>query len=343
LRIISATRKAKKEATLAILKLHHFDQYLGQYLNERHQVFNHQLSGVEANRRDLNLFSQFCHQSGCHDIDGDALLTFIGWLKNDRTNGAGAINRKISSVRSYIKYLRFRQVDGADQLPVEYLPRARQPYGAPYQTLLAEEVKQLLFSIDCCSILGYRDYLLYSLLYRLGLRIGEAIAINVEDIDMQKQIVTIHGKGRRQRVLPLISDVAEMIQSWLTIRTKVYGAQEQKALFVSKKGNRLSVRTAQENFQKIVSQAGPFSIKKITPHSLRHAFATHAIEGDADIVVLKAVMGHASIHTTQIYIHPSLETLRKAVNDHIASDILADLIEQGTVILRMQQKWKDAA
>ena len=328
---------------MTILKLHHFDQYLQQYLDERHQVFNHQLSGVEANRRDLSLFSRFCHQSGCHEINGDAILTFIAWLKYDRNNGAGAINRKISSVRSYIKYLRFRQVDGADDLPVEYLSRARQPYTAPYHTLSAQEVKQLLFSIDCCSILGYRDFLLYSLLYRLGLRISEALAIDLEDIDLKKQIITIHGKGRRQRVLPLISDVAEMIKSWLLMRTKVFGAQEQKALFVSKKGNRLSARTAQENLQKIVAQAGPFSIKKITPHSLRHAFATHAIEGDADLIVLKAVMGHASIHSTQIYIHPSLDTLRKAVNDHVAADILSNLIEQGVVILRMQQKWKKAA
>jgi site-specific recombinase XerD len=328
---------------MTILALHHFDQYLQQYLDERHQVFNHQQSGVAANQRDLNLFSRFCHQTGCHDISGDAILSFIGWLKHDRANSAGAINRKISSVRSYIKYLRFRQVQGADQLPVEYLSRARQPYTGPYQTLLAEEVKQLLSSIDCCSILGYRDYLLYSLLYRLGLRIGEALAINLEDIDMAKQIITIHGKGRRQRQLPLISDMAEMIHSWLSMRSRLFGAQEQIALFVSKKGNRLSARTAQENFQKIVAQAGPFSIKKITPHSLRHAFATHAIEGDADIVVLKAVMGHASIHSTQIYIHPSLETLRKAVNDHISADILSDLIERGTIILRMQQEWKNVA
>jgi len=328
---------------MAILKLNHFDHYLQQYLDQRHQVFNHQLSGVEANRRDLNLFSRFCHETGCHDINGDAILTFIVWLKYDRDNSAGAINRKISSVRSYIKYLRFRQVDGADDLPVEYLSRARQPYTGPYQTLSAEEVKQLLSSIDCCSILGYRDLLLFSLLYRLGLRISEALAIDLEDIDLKKHIITIHGKGRRQRVLPLISDVAQMIQSWLSMRTKVFGAQEQNALFVSKKGNRLSARTAQENLQKIVVEAGSFSIKKITPHSLRHAFATHAIEGDADLIVLKAVMGHASIHSTQIYIHPSLDTLRKAVNDHVAADILSDLIDKGIVILRMQQKWKKAA
>jgi len=115
-------------------------------------------------------------------------------------------------------------------------------------------------------ILKLHHSLLYSLLYRLGLRIGEALAIDLEGIDMKKQIITIHGKGRRQRVLPLLSDVAEMIQSWLLMRTKVFGAREQNALFVSKKGNRLFARTAQENLQKIVAQAGPFSIKKITPH-----------------------------------------------------------------------------
>jgi site-specific recombinase XerD len=107
-------------------------------------VFSHQLSGVEANRRDLNLFSRFCHETDCQDINGDAILTFIAWLKYDRENSAGSINRKISSIRSYIKYLRFRQVDGADDLPIEYLSRARQPYTGPYQTLSAEEVKQLL-------------------------------------------------------------------------------------------------------------------------------------------------------------------------------------------------------
>lgn len=125
---------------MAILKLNHFDQYLEQYLIERHQVFNHQLSGVEANRRDLSLFSGYCHENNWDNIDGDAILTFIGWLKYERANSSGAINRKISSLRSYIKYLRFRQVDGAEELPVEYLSRARQAYTGPYQTLSAEEV-----------------------------------------------------------------------------------------------------------------------------------------------------------------------------------------------------------
>ena len=328
---------------MSFLYVKHFDHYLEQYIEERHRLFNHQLSGVESNKRDLRLFSRFLHKRRHRSITGDVILTFIAWLRSERDNSAGAINRKISSLRSYIKYLRFRQVNGADDLPVEYLGRARQPYAGPIEALSLEEVKLLLGSIDRESILGYRDYVLFSLLYRLGLRIGEALSINIKDIDFEKDILTIHGKGRRKRILPLISDMSKLILTWLDLRPQLYGADVQDALFISKKGNRLAARTAQENFQKLVSQTGPLSLKKVTPHSLRHAFATHAVEGNADLVVLKAVMGHASIHSTQIYVHPSLKTLRKAVNDHIASDILGELIDNGVVILRTQQIWKKAA
>jgi integrase len=142
---------------------------------------------------------------------------------------------------------------------------------------------------------------------------------------------------------PLLPDIGKEINTWLEIRKRFYNAGQEHALFISKKGNRLAIRTAQENFQKIVAIAGPFNLKKVTPHSLRHAFATHAMEGDADLVVLKSIMGHASIQSTQIYLHPSLKTLRKAVNDHIAADILKEIVGGGETILRIQQNYQQAA
>jgi len=328
---------------MTFLRVKNFDQHIEQYLDERHHYLDYCQTGLAAVKRDLNLFSRFLHKNRYRTIKGDTILLFIGWLKNERCNCAGAINRKISSIRCYIKHLRFRQVKGSFELPVEYLGRARQPYSGPPEALTPSEVQRLLGSIDRESILGYRDYVLFSLLYRLGLRIGEALAIDIEDIDFENEILLIHGKGRRKRKLPLISDMVILIRTWLALRPYLYEADSRRALFVSKKGNRLSIRTAQENFQKIVTKAGPFSINKVTPHSLRHAFATHAVEGDADLVVLKAVMGHASINSTQIYVHPSIKVLRWAVNDHIASDILGDLINDGVLILRTQQKWRTAA
>jgi len=125
------------------------------------------------------------------------------------------------------------------------------------------------------------------MLYSLGLRIGEALSIKIEDIDFDNEILHILGKGRRKRKLPLTRNLLDMIKKWLLYRTQLSNAEKLHALFVSKKGNQLSPRTAQDNLKKIVEKAGPFSIEKVTPHSLRHAFATHAIEGGQDIIVLK--------------------------------------------------------
>lgn len=119
--------------------------------------------------------------------------------------------------------------------------------------------------------------------------------------------------------------------------------KDSDALFISKKGNRLAQRTAQENFQKIVEKAGTLSLDRVTPHSLRHAFASHAIDGEADLIVLKAVLGHASLQSTEHYVHPSMRVLQKAVNEHISSQILSELIEENVVILSIQQRLSYAA
>ncbi|GAH67795.1 unnamed protein product, partial [marine sediment metagenome] len=220
------------------------------------------------------------------------------------------------------------------------LQRAREPYSGPVETLEPDEVRRILNSIDTDSVLGFRDYLLYSLLYRLGLRIGEALSVNLEDIDLDKELILIHGKGRRNRTLPLVSDIPTLIEKWLCLRRWLSGSEGLNALFISKKGNRLSARKAQDNFQKVIASVGPLSIAKVTPHTLRHAFASHALEEDATdakLIVLKSVLGHALLKSTEIYLHPSMKLLRRAVNDHPASEILEDIIKTDKIIIRVQQ------
>jgi len=321
----------------AYISISDFDCWMEKYHMLRVDVLNHQPSGVEANKRDLNLFSNYLHSQNIEMITGEETLKFIGWLRVERDNNAGSINRKESSIKSYVKYLRFNQVKGADVFPIESLPRAREPYAGPVEALTPDEVIKLLNTIDHNSVLGFRDLTLYTMLYSLGLRIGEALSIDIEDIDFDNDVVRIHGKGRRERKLPLTEDLLDIINKWLIYRTQLNNADTLQALFVSKKGNRLSARTAQDNLKKIVEKAGPFSIDKVTPHSLRHAFATHAIEGEQDIFVLKAIMGHASTKSTEIYLHPSMKLLKKAVNEHIASEILNDLINSNIFALRIHQ------
>ena len=181
--------------TVAIA-LNDFDHHRERYQKLRLGIFNHQPSGVEANERDLNLFSDFFHEKNINKITGEGILDFLCYLREDRSNQAGSLNRKESSIRSYLKFLRFSQVNGADQFPIESLQRAKEPYNGPVESLEPEEVIKLLSAIDRNSVLGSRDFLFYYLLYRLGLRIGETVKIDIQDIDFEKDILTIHGKGR---------------------------------------------------------------------------------------------------------------------------------------------------
>ena len=319
----------------ASIALADFDRLRPAYKALRLGPLNHQPSGVKANERDLDLFSRYFHDHARDEITGEGILGFLAWLHHERGNQAGSINRKECSIRSYLRFLRFSQVEGAHQFPIESLPGARTPYSGPVEALEPREVAKLLCSIDTKSVLGFRDFLLYTLLYRLGLRIGEAVAIDMKDIDFENEILHIRGKGRRNRKLPLLAEMLHLIRTWLLYRQNLCAAARLDALFISKKGNRLSIRTAQDNLKKIVAKTGPFSILKVTPHALRHAFATHAIEGEQDIVVLKAIMGHACMSSTEIYLHPSLKTLKKAMNGHLASKILAGLIKNRRIPVRI--------
>lgn len=168
-------------------------------------------------------------------ITGEEMLAFIGWLREERDNNAGSINRKESSIRSYFKYLRFTQVEGADAFPIENLPRAREPYSGPIDALTPEEVIKLLNIIDQNSVLGFRDLCLYTVLYSLGLRISEALNINIEDIDFDNEVVHIHGKGRKNRTLPLTKDLLAIMNKWMIYRTQLINAETLHAMFVSKK------------------------------------------------------------------------------------------------------------
>jgi site-specific recombinase XerD len=317
-----------------------FSSRIADYLDLTVNVFNYRPSGRAAVRRDLELLARFARDRGHDTVTGDTILEFLAHLRTDRSNSSASLNRKISSIRTYVRHLRFRQVTGAAELPVECLQRAREPYCGPVQVLTPDEVRRLIASVDRGSMLGVRDHLLFWMLYRLGLRLGEALAVDLTDVDLEQEVLTIHGKGRRERTLPLVPDLADLVKDWLLLRARLMGARRETALFLSKKGHRLSPRTAQESFQKTVAQAGPLSVAKVTPHGLRHAFASHALEGNADLVVLKAVLGHARMESTHLYLHPSMRLLRKAVNDHLASEILATLIAENVVPLRVHQRRK---
>jgi len=298
-----------------------FAQYREEYHTLRLRL-NSQPSSVLAARRDLDLICGYCKDHNFTVINGQTILSFIFWLGDHRKNGSGAINRKRASLITYMKYLRAKQVPGASDVPLESLPRARHPYAGPVKTLEPDEVQHLLGSIDRSHIIGYRDFTLYSLQYSIGVRLGEALRIDISDIDLDKELLKIHGKGRKERTLPLAKPVVAMLRQWIKHRRNLLNSKTSPALFLSKKGNRLSLRTAEDNFKNIVAKAGPFDIPRVVPHTLRHCFASHALETEKDLVVLKAILGHALLKSTEIYLHPSMALMRKSADAHVAAETI---------------------
>jgi len=332
-----STQKLKPYVPIGI-EIDLFTKHVDTWLNLKLDMY-HQQSSVESSRKDLNVFFTFCNEKSIKTIYGITLLNFFSWLRTQRKNGSGAINRKASTLKMFIRHLALLDVPGAKEMPLDFIPRAREPYAGPVKTLGFEEVKCLLHCIDTSSVIGYRDFTLFNLIYCLGLRLSEALNVDMKDIDWKQKTILIHGKGRKERLLPIVDPLLNILRRYHELRGDLLNAEINDAFFMSKKGNRLSLRTAEENFQKLVLKAGPFSIVKVTPHTLRHCFASHALETEGqDVVIIKAILGHASLKTTEIYLHPSFNLLEKAINDHIASDILKEIRGKPRRIHRIQRR-----
>lgn len=304
------------------------------------EVNNYQPSTIVAGRKDLRSFSTFLKEKKVNKIQGKVLCEYITWLSKEKENKAGAINRKRGTLHMYIKYLRLLNVDGAASVPVEYLDRARDAYKGAIKVPIMDEIITVLETPDRTTVLGYRDYLLYVLLYALGLRVGEAVAIDIQDIDFKKNTILIHGKGRRERTLPIVPAVRKIIQKYLVYRSNLMNAGKLGALFISKKGNRLAIRTVEENFKKVIDANRPLTLEKITPHTMRHAFASHAMENKSDLLVIKAILGHAKLATTEVYLHPSMATLQHAVEDNLVSDIFREVYYKRKAGMKIQKSHK---
>jgi site-specific recombinase XerD len=305
-----------------------FEAYIDDWIDLSVNVTNHQASGLKSREYDLRLCVEFLREKKMDEITPSRLMDYLKYARQQRDNAPGTCNRKRASLRAYIRHLRLRGVPGAMAFPVEAIPPFCVPYQGQQFNLEPAEVIRLLDALDVNSLHGKRDRVVMTLLYKSALRVGELAAIDVGDIDFERGCISVHGKGRKERDMPLDAAMTTLIKEWLVVRDQYAGATRCPALFLSQKGTRLAVRTIQENFKKLVDSLPPFSIKRVTPHALRHAFASHSLELDASdrqLVLLKTYLGHALFKSTLIYARPSLKVLRQAMTEHVASEILADI------------------
>ena len=221
--------------------------------------------------------------------------------------------RMISSVRSFYRYL---QIDGyLGQDPTELLETPRQPKHLP-EVLTLEEVERILDAIDLSTPEGQRDRCLIELLYSCGLRVSEVCALRLSDLFFDEGFVRVIGKGDKQRVVPISPRAMHEVHNWLDARADIaVKPEDEDVLFVSaRRGRRLSRVTVFHNIKLHVAAAG--IDKSVSPHTFRHTFATHLLEGGASLPAIQAMLGHEDIGTTEIYTHLDSAYLRQQVLEH---------------------------
>ncbi|MEX1223304.1 MAG: tyrosine recombinase XerC [Pirellulales bacterium] len=216
------------------------------------------------------------------------------------------IARRLASLRSFFK---FGMREGwVDANPAKPLRNPRKGRTLPH-FLSSKELNSLLTAPPREEPLGLRDRAILETLYSAGLRVSELVAINDEDLDLEAGVVRVRGKGRKERFAPIGSYAGRALQRWLA-RRETNETVSPRPVFVNKFGNRITTRSVARMLEKYLKETGLDA--RTTPHTLRHSFATHLLDGGADIRSVQELLGHKSLVTTQIYTHVSTAGLREA-------------------------------
>ena len=313
-----------------------FFNHIDAFVDYRKTIYETSGETIRSNCIDLNLFRDFVKERKTEFIDGPTVMSFQYHLKKQRNNSGPSINRKIFTLRSYGHFLRLQEVPKADKLPFYDVLKVRGGYRQRPDALTHEQLKELFDSIDRTSFLGIRDYAVYALMYDLGLRVGEIYKLNLEDIDLKKKTLTVLGKGNRRRELYLNPEMLQVLSEWLAVRHNFKNSKLTRALFISKKGNRLAIRTTEDNMKKLIDRLGLKLHFRVTCHTLRHTFASHLNDNGEDILVIQSLLGHASPRSTRIYIHPSQQRIREALEKLPGVIYLNQLLDAGVLNLNFQ-------
>jgi integrase/recombinase XerC len=269
---------------------------------------------AKSYREDLTALADYLAEarSGACPQPGDVtvleLRGYVSWL-HEAGYANSTIARRLASTRSFF---RFGQREGWTKTnPAKPLRNPRKGRSLPH-FLSAEDLGRLLEAPPANEPLGLRDRAILETLYSAGLRVSELAGLNDGDLDLQGGVVRVRGKGRRERLAPIGSYAVAALRRWLGAR-KLDPRQRpgpQSPVFVNKFGRRLTTRSIARMLRKYLRLTGLDT--RTTPHSLRHSFATHLLDGGADIRSVQELLGHKSLVTTQIYTHVSAATLRKA-------------------------------
>jgi site-specific recombinase XerD len=258
---------------------------------------------------DLRAFMDFVEDEGGDplQVDRHTLRRHLARLMEAGV-ASGSLTRKVSTIRGFYRYL---ELSGhLEASPFQGVRGPRRPRRLP-SFLSNEDVSALVAAPETDTPLGLRDRALMELLYAAGVRVSELVGLDTADADLSDGLLRVRGKGRKERVVLIGRPARRALAGYLREGRPRLAVGAEAALFLNHKGGRLSVRGVEGLVRKYALAAG--LDQRIFPHLLRHTFATHMLEGGADLRVLQELLGHASINSTQIYTHVTEQAKRRAI------------------------------
>ncbi len=287
------------------------------YYEYLYSIKNYSINTVNSYIKDVTEFSEF--------ISSEKMAAGLLFLKNNRVcknfvshlsyknDSSTSINRKLSSLRTFYNFLMKEHIvtenffDNIESLKV--------PKRLPH-TVKEVEIDMIFKSIDRSTPLGFRNYLIVEVLYGCGLRVSELCSLKIKDIDFNNSTINVSGKGSKDRIVIIYDDLSKNLKHYITYERlellRKSNNIENRNLFLNNKGTSLTPRGVRVILDKIIENMG--ETFKITPHMIRHSFATALINNGADLRSVQELLGHENLSTTQIYTHVSIEKMKETYN-----------------------------
>jgi integrase/recombinase XerD len=269
---------------------------------------------VESYMRDLNRFSRFVTERygiSPLEVDAAAVEEFLTSLFEAGTEKSTQ-NRTLSGVSSFFDFL--VRTDLLEKSPTEFVDRPKTGHYLP-DTLSVEEIDAILDAIDVSTRHGYRNRTMIEMLYSCGLRVSELTSLRISDLFFEEGFIRVLGKGSKQRLVPIGAGCRAQVETYLReYREQPADEKSSDTLFLNRQGRKLSRVMVFNAVKEAATTAG--IDKEISPHTFRHSFATHLLQGGANIRQVQELLGHESISTTEIYTHLDTGHLHKAVNEY---------------------------
>jgi integrase/recombinase XerC len=267
---------------------------------------------VKAYNKDITSLLEFVNSRGCQHLSDVGIMELRGWLAAQRTAGLSSttVARRATAARMFFAWALSAQVIDHDPAAALVIPKVVKHLPNVLGQGQAQELMEIMaIRADDDSPVHIRDRAILELLYASGIRVGELVGLDLGDIETHRRTLRVVGKGNKQRTVPYGALAQTALDQYLTqARPTLVGPKSGNALFLGARGGRLDQRSVRTMLASVLRSVG--DVPDISPHGLRHSAATHLIEGGADIRAVQELLGHASLGTTQVYTHVSMERLK---------------------------------